>query len=66
MKLIKTVFLDLVTCGSHKAPTCTDCPIRKDGTWAGESWCHGECNWVYGLQNDRGTCVPKESEAKSL
>ena len=29
-----------VSCGNHKAATCSDCPQGN-----GPSWCNGECFW---------------------
>ena len=30
-----------VSCGSHEATTCADCPQGN-----GPKWCHGDCQWV--------------------
>ena len=31
-----------VSCGSHSAPSCYQCPMGY-----GRSWCNGECKWSY-------------------
>ena len=39
-----------VTCGGHRASTCSDCPQGN-----GARWCNGECYW----NNQTSTCVAK-------
>ena len=29
-----------VSCGRHRAPSCTECPQGN-----GASWCNGDCTW---------------------
>lgn len=38
-----------VSCGQHKAPTCSQC--TKGKAWP--TWCNGECKW------SSGQCIPK-------
>ena len=38
-KMTNTIFSD-VSCGSHRASKCEDCPRGN-----GKSWCNGECTW---------------------
>ena len=41
MRIIKSVFLDSVSCGNHRARTCADCPQGS-----GADWCDEDCQWV--------------------
>ena len=41
MRIIKSIFLDSVSCGSHRARTCAGCLLGN-----GASWCNGDCQWV--------------------
>lgn len=43
---------DLVTCGSHYAPTCEECPRGH-----GMAWCNGDCSWK------NGKCVDSKAAA---
>eukprot|EP00091_Calanus_sinicus_P006353 TRINITY_DN16988_c0_g1_i2.p1 TRINITY_DN16988_c0_g1~~TRINITY_DN16988_c0_g1_i2.p1 ORF type:complete len:126 (-),score=8.23 TRINITY_DN16988_c0_g1_i2:83-433(-) len=37
-----------VSCGSHRASRCSLCPLGKDGTRHGHTWCNGDCHWSRG------------------
>ena len=43
-----------VSCGNHRATTCSQCVFRQNGTWAGPNWCNGDCKW-----SDL-KCIPKD------
>ena len=40
-----------VSCGSHSATTCAECPQGR-----GKNWCNGDCSW---LSNNGGVCVSR-------
>ena len=40
---------DIVSCGSHDAPTCDDCPQGN-----GAVWCNGDCSWS---KENGGQCL---------
>ena len=58
MRIIKSVFLDSVSCGNHRASACADCPQGK-----GADWCNGDCQWVNEqCQNGGGSHREKRSK----
>lgn len=57
---------DWVTCGGHKAPSCSACPFTDSigmvVTDHGSDWCHGECRYFAGSCQRKGD-VAKGSNA---
>jgi len=47
---IESYEVSSVSCGNHRASSCSACPQGN-----GKNWCHGSCRW----QN--GQCIPKGS-----
>jgi len=47
---IESYEVSSVSCGNHRASSCSACPQGH-----GKNWCHGSCRW----QN--GQCIPKGS-----
>ena len=43
--------IDMVSCGSHSAESCTGCPQGN-----GAMWCNGDCHWI------QKKCIYDESE----
>merc|ERR1719228_2988012 len=43
-----------VSCGSHSASNCSQCPVDKTGRSHGRAWCKGDCRWR------RGRCHAKQ------
>ena len=42
----------LVSCGSHKSDSCSNCPQGH-----GKQWCNGDCQW----DDEAGTCIDVEN-----
>lgn len=40
---------NLISCGKHKASSCSDCPKGR-----GEAWCSGACEWRNNRCQDKG------------
>ena len=34
-----------ISCGQHKATSCSKCPCSYSGDNKGQSWCSGDCQW---------------------
>ena len=52
----------VVSCGSHEAPSCAECPQGH-----GEEWCNGACTWVEEECCGQGECgqLTKEEPTQS-
>jgi len=47
---IESYEVSSVSCGNHRASSCSACPQGN-----GKNWCHGSCRWK------NGQCIPKSS-----